>query len=400
MQLGDQLRMEAKAGVALVIGFNIHGLAVARALHKSGVEVYALAQKSDLPSVRTRFANVLICEDILAGDLIKVLLEYRSRFPADRPVVLFPTNDNMVHQIAENWILLEGSYIISWAHCRDLILELPQKDCLADYCERAQILYPKSIVLNNEIDLLAFTDAAFPAIVKPVRPLSSFKAIIVENKQAVANLFKLYPKDPPFLFQQYIAGGDETLWFCTMFLSAGRELCAITGRKLRSSPKGTGMGSVVESRENSEILNLSRKFIDGLDLSGPVAMEFKRDSDGKFWFIEPNVGRTEYCVDLIVQSGTNLPLIEYQVALGLDVSLPCQSTLPSIWFDTERDPLGFWWAVYKSRSLQPYGRVPVFPYFGQGDAWPVMQSTYGFLKSLVNFAKRRCLRGFQSVIAN
>ena len=38
-----------------------------------------------------------------------------------------------------------------------------------------------------------------------------------------------------------------------------------------------------------------------------MAVEFKRSADGRLWMIEPNVGRTEYCVDVCIGNGFDLP---------------------------------------------------------------------------------------------
>ena len=102
--------------------------------------------------------------------------------------------------------------------------------------------------------------------------------------------------------------------------------------------------------------------------------------------------RSKYSVDLIIQYGINLPLIEYQVAEDLGVSLHPQPMSPTIWFDTERDPLGFLWAALKSGSLCPFGRIPVFPYLGHADKGPLIFALSRAVQRLIKGAWRKITR--------
>jgi hypothetical protein len=91
--------------------------------------------------------------------------------------------------------------------------------------------------------------------------------------------------------------------------------------------------------------------------------------------IEPNAGRTEYCVDLAIQAGFNLPVIEYHHALGHDLAaLAPGHSIPQLWADTDKDPycLGTLPPGEVSRRAGPAG--PVFPYRGHGDPLPLMAS--------------------------
>src|SRR5262249_54862033 len=116
-------------------------------------------------------------------------------------------------------------------------------------------------------------------------------------------------------------------------------------------------------------------FLQQLDLSGPVAVEFKRDAAGRFWFIEPNVGRTEYCVDLAIQAGFDLPVLEYLHVTGA----PVQQALPArtrarVWFDTDKDPRCFITNLKWLRDANGRLRRPIFPFLGHRDWQPLSVS--------------------------
>ncbi len=149
----------------------------------------------------------------------------------------------------------------------------------------------------------------------------------------------------------------------------------LTSRKLAASPPGLGQGTIFTTERNAEIEDLTRQFLKGLDLSGPVALEFKRDNRGQYWMIEPNVGRTEYCVDLAIQSGINLPWIEYCQATGRTVGEEFRVLRQDrTWFDTDKDPLCYLRNRKKLYSGPTPAGAPVFPFVGTSDPKPLMAS--------------------------
>ncbi|MBI5618900.1 MAG: GNAT family N-acetyltransferase [Gammaproteobacteria bacterium] len=382
-----RLQADGEAPLALVIGMSIQGLAVARALARNGVRVHALEQTRQPPGTRTRYATLHYATGVNSDRLVDILLELRPRLPSTKPVVLFPGSDNMVRAIANGWEQLAPHYALSWHESRELVLYLQNKDHLENLCDEKGIAYPKSVLVSEDADLeTVFAKLAFPLLVKPIRPLSGFKAIKIQARHELFELLNQYRADLPYLVQEWIEGDEKQLLFCTMYMDHGRPLCHFTGRKLRSRPRGLGMGTVVESCDDEEALRISRQFVENLPLSGPIAVEFKRDPAGKYWLIEPNVGRTEYSVDLLIQNGINLPLIEYWSAQGFDVDVPPYRR-PVVWFDSERDTLAYPQLCLESGSLKPVGKHPVFPYLGHGDAGPFLHST-----------RNRLLRPVQGVV--
>ncbi|HEY8508705.1 MAG TPA: hypothetical protein VIL32_10130, partial [Steroidobacteraceae bacterium] len=295
---------------ALVVGLSIHGLAVVRALARSGVQVHALCEAEDppQPTAYTRYAKVHIRAGLNTEALTSHLLEIAKTIGAAGRIVLFPTSDRMTRCIANAWPQLAGHYLLSWADCRDLVLQLQRKDSLAAWCDRAGIDYPRSRVLSDPSGCAAIaSELRFPVVIKPAQPLSSFKAIRATSPEEIEQCCADYPRDLPFVVQEWIEGPEPSLYACTTFLDRGKPLFFFTSRKIAACPPGLGQGTVFETVDAPQIRELTARFLAPLGLSGQAAVEFKRDAAGKFWFIEPNVARTEYCVDLAIQSGFNLP---------------------------------------------------------------------------------------------
>lgn len=358
---------------ALVVGLTIQGLAVARALQAAGITVYVVERGRGAAAAHSKFIRLFVRPGIQPKELTKTLVDLRVEMPEDR-VVLFPCSDRSVRAIARNWETLGAHYLLSWAEHREKIALMTRKSEVIAHAQQMDVAYPKVVRLASTVDVGLVEDLRYPVILKPDRPPGGFKTYLAEDAQELQNFVHERQDALPIVAQEYIAGGDSNLRFCTMFLDHGRELGYRTGYKLRSYPPALGRGTVLAITFDAQVLAAARQYFLGTALSGPVSIEFKRDSSGELWMIEPNVGRTEYCVDAIIHSGLNLPLLEYRYTLGEsgleDLSLGDAKDI--IWYDTQTDPLAYIKLCLSTRSLRPYGKQAVFPFWGFGDVKPIL----------------------------
>lgn len=389
----------ALAQSALVVGFSIHGLAVARALALQGVQVHCLADSHvpPYPTTHTRYAKVHSRPSLNTAPMATYLLDLADEIGSPHKIVLFPTSDRIVKAIGAAWEQLQARYLLSWSHCRELVLKLQRKDSIAECCELAGVRYPRTrdILSPSDVDA-SVAGLQFPLVIKPAQPLSSFKAIKIGAVSELRRYISQYAADLPFVVQEWIEGPEPSLYSCTTLLDRGAPLFMFTSRKIAASPPGTGQGTVFETIDNSEIREISAQFLRHMDLSGPVAVEFKRDAEGRFWLIEPNVGRTEYCVDLAIQSGFNLPYLEYLKATGAASmpSLPTQHQ-ECAWFDTDKDIACFLANLRMLRAESGERRKIVFPYVGHDDWRPLAASFVQRVGYYFRAAGNRATRSFR-----
>lgn len=367
---------------ALVIGLCSHGISATRGLHQAGVDVYALEQNMAIPGVKTNSVKqVFQVADFSAQNLIPILISIRKQLSQYEHVVLIPTNDNHVRQIGKAFDQLAGHYLLSWSACLDLILRLQKKSELEEISRAQGLNYPKSAVITS-VDAAAscVVDFRYPIIIKPVQPLSSFKTQLATNLPELLALLQQFRADLPILAQEYIAGGDESLYFGALMLDHGALVQGMVGRKLSSFPPAQGQTTVAEVVIEPEVLALTQQFFQGFQLSGPVSLELKKAPDGSFWVIEPTVGRTDFWAELCVAAGFNQPYQEFLIAQGIaPVTGPLATDVA--WYDAERSPLAYWRAAWQHASLRPFGKRPVFTFFRLRDPRP-------FGRACLDLAKR------------
>jgi D-aspartate ligase len=270
-------------------------------------------------------------------------------FPSIRPV-LFLTNDNMSDAVSKQSELISKYYRLSWGHCADATARLLKKENIENRCLETGLSYPASRTVG---DVAAFPSQTqklrFPVIVKPSKPLSTFKTLIVPKADDHLTILSPHASSVPFIVQEFIPGDDRKISFCALFLDRGEVVCNFEGRKIQSRPMGHTTIAIPFS--DPELLAYTKRFFAGLGLSGPVSLEVKRDKDGTMWVIEPTVGRTDFWVSLCIVAGVNLPLIEYRNQIGLEV-LPAHKTVSRrvVWLNGERDPLGLFRLAYLAPS--------------------------------------------------
>lgn len=368
--MGNTLVHRDSDSAALVIGFTIQGLAIARALRKSGVNVYAIVQGGHdgrvikHPALYSDNATILYADNLRAEGLVDALLTARKVIPESR-VVLYPVTDNSVIALAKQWPALDSEYILSWASCRGEVECIVEKRNLPGYCESADVLYPKTFVIDSDEDINpCLKNLGFPILLKPNKQGFSFKTHRCDTSRELISFVQSRASDWPLIAQEWVEGGDSSLYFYTCFSINGDEYFGFSGRKVRASPPGVGIATVLETFDEPGVRDAAQKLLPELKVSGPIAMEFKKDSEGNFRFIEANVGRMEFCVDLAIQAGFNLPYVEFNYATG--APLPMAETWQDcIWFDTDKEPLCYAMLCLTEGTLRPHGKSPVLPYHGQ-----------------------------------
>jgi predicted ATP-grasp superfamily ATP-dependent carboligase len=208
-----------------------------------------------------------------------------------------------------------------------------------------------------------------PVIVKPVRPLSRFKVKRLARADDIRRVVDEYRSELPFLVQDWVPGEDETLFFGALYLDQGEVVASYLGQKVRSHPPALGGTSMARSGSAPEVLELTGRFFEGLRMSGPVSLELKRDPQGRYWVIEPTVGRTDFWLECCIANGVDLPVIEYCRVTGRPLPETRQVNR-AVWIETEMDPRAVYWYLFSPKGWLRIRLPPAFPYWKRGDLPP------------------------------
>lgn len=353
---------------AVVVGVCAHGLAIVRSLARHGVDVHIVEANAALPGLRSRYGMKHLVEDINGPGLVGALLHLRDIFKSSCNPVLFLTNDRMIRVVAERAGEVAAAYRLSWEASAKQVADLNSKDLIERRCKEVGLNYPRTVVLERPADVLALgATIRWPQIIKPSRPLSSFKVKVADSWADAAAFLRSRGADFPVLLQEWIPGDDTRIYFSALYLDRGSPLVRFDGRKLRSFPMGHT--TVAEPYKNDAVFECARRFFRGSDVSGPASLEMKEDDNGRLWVIEPTVGRTDFWLDLCIANGVNLPVVEYDHQVGEAVS-PTHVSNDFVWINAERDLIALPWYVFHLSSASRFIRRLRFTYFDAHDPQP------------------------------
>jgi D-aspartate ligase len=359
---------------AVVVGAGLNALGVVRSLGQLGVKVAVLAKNANSPAALSRYASRLVLIEGYTG-LPSALAELAKQL-GGRPV-LFLTEEEAVRIASEARELLLSSYRFRLGP-HSLMLELTHKEGVQAQAERHGLPIPRAVRLNRQSDLDALENLRFPCVLKPGLKHAGYgarfkKAYVVNSADEARKLFdEISPVLPDLVVQEWIEGGDDAIYFCLQYMgSNGRAVASFTGRKLRAwPPQVGGTASCMSAADAGEELNaMTERFFAAVGFQGMGSMEYKRDvRDGRFYVVEPTVGRTDYQEEVATINGNNLPFAAYCYECGLpapEVSLKA----PTIW----REPTSDRWSEQKQGAHLAFTKHKVIDaYFRWNDMRPWM----------------------------
>jgi D-aspartate ligase len=321
----------------VVVGVGwVAGLAAIRSLGRAGVRVLAVDDRRSALGFRSRYAEARLAPTREGRAYVDFLRSLGDG-------VVFPTHDDDLEAIAR---------------ARDELsftCPFPAWDVLgAIQDKRHQLAAAREVGVAAPRTADEPTDAlGFPVLVKPSNPTAFRRRFGVKAfRCATAAQLERHFDDArdfrPFV-QEWIPGGDDTLWTVGSYLAAdGEELGLFTGRKLRQTPREIGTARVAEARWLPELAADALKLLRALSFHGISQVELKRDPrDGRYKLIEVNPRLWEWH-GLAAACGVDLARIAYLDAIG---ERPAPATMNG---DGRR------WAITLARGARPVPQRPPY----------------------------------------
>jgi len=289
----------------MVVGVGwVAGLAAIRSLGRAGVHVLAVDDRRSALGFRSRFAEMRVAP-ARSGP---AYVDYLRTLGAG---VVFPTHDDDLETIAR--ARDELAFVCPFPGW-DVLGRVQDKRHQLVVAAEVGVAVPRTA--DEPTDTLGF-----PVLVKPSDPTGfrrrfGVKAFRCSSAGELERHFGHARDFRPFV-QEWIPGGDDTLWTVGSYLAAdGEELGLFTGRKLRQTPREIGTARVAESRWLAGLAADALNLLRALRFHGISQVELKRDPrDGRHKLIEVNPRLWEWH-GLAAACGVDLARIAYLDAIG------------------------------------------------------------------------------------
>lgn len=376
---------------ALVIHARRTGLGVIRSLGRMGVEVYA-ADEYAAPGFYSRHVR----KSVISPRLVDVgeeafadwLVSFGKAVAGEDRVVLFTASDDYLVIIAKYWDKL-SPYFISTSETNEVMLRKNlQKDQMYLIAEAAGVPYPTTYYSAS----LSINDLRYPVVVKPTLRKSSdkdigsriFKVRKCADQEALGQALALLREEGvDFIVQEFIEGGDESLYTVGLFANRGAVLASGCARKLRQFPPATGECSFGELVDAPDIRAAAEAYVSQSGVTGICQIEFKKSGEA-FYLMEINP-RPWSWISLMEYGGVNLPYLACESVSGREIGISVvQNRVGGTWIFAlmdlkyhvlENNTISF------PRFLYDLVRANRHAYWDWVDPLPFFAAVYQFLKN-------------------
>jgi D-aspartate ligase len=361
---------------AVVVGGadNCGGLGIVRSLAHANIPIFVLDTAGSAPALYSRYARKVLVSAVSGPQFVRELLTLQSALQS-RPV-LFLTSDDAALTVSEFRSELEAAYRLRLpSHQR--LTELMQKNTFEQVATELNFPVPRSMRIRTLNDLSNLAGLNAPLVVKPSVKSELYLKHQFERgyrvsslKEAEAVCRRILPILPDLIVQEWIEGTDDELYFCLQYRGEAGARVAFSGRKLSIWPPeiGTTASCTAAPQEDAELTGLTDRFFDAVAFTGMGGMEFKRDSrTGRFFMIEPTVGRVDWQEEVATLNGVNIPVAAYRHEIG--EPLPARTLAPPvIW----RDGARHWKAVRAGHACKAPAAAVVDAYWRLNDPLPAI----------------------------
>lgn len=289
----------------LILRSDSHGgLNIMKSLGPLGIDVYNLDHSFTAPANFSRHCRGLFMWDIEHApdrESLAFLSEVQERI--GRPPILIPTTDRTARFVARWSSVLRGLFIFP-EQSPDLVSELSSKQGMYGLATQHGIPTPKCAFPRSRVDVEESLETlTFPVMLKAIDPQRLWERAGVKMliARTPAELLENYlrvedPACPNLMIQEYIPGGDDTVWMFNGYFDAASEcLVGFTGKKIRQCPIHRGCTSLGICLPNAPVEETTLRFMKAIGYRGILDIGYRYDArDGlyKVLDVNPRIGAT------------------------------------------------------------------------------------------------------------
>lgn len=348
---------ETKLPPAVVIGLDsLNGIQTVRILARHKIPVIAIAKDPSHHGCRTRLCERIIFTNTAGEELIQTLMALGPELK--QKAVLIPCADMNLFLVSRHRQELEPWYHVVLP-AADVVETLMNKLSFYTFALENGFSIPNTRFINTREDAeRAAAELIFPCVLKPPSSAipeweknSKLKAYRLTSPVELIEYYeksKAWTKD--LIVQEWVEGPDSNLYSCNCYFNARFEpMVTFVARKLRQWPPETGESSLGEECRDDVVLNETLRLFRCAHLHGLGYVEIKKDiRTGKYYIIEPNVGRPTGRSPIAEAGGVELLYTMYCDTLGLPLPENLEQKYQGVkWVDLRRDTQS---AIYHIRK--------------------------------------------------
>jgi predicted ATP-grasp superfamily ATP-dependent carboligase len=279
------------------------GLGILRSLGRLGVPVYVVDSNPHTPAFYSRYCRTRFLRDIddFTDNSLTMLLDVARRI--GQKSILIPTTDNGAIFVANNAEALREWFIFP-NQSAELVNGLCSKKEMYFLAKRFGVPTAETAFPESRADVVEYLrNATFPVMLKGIdgRRLwkrSGKRMYIVHDGRDVLEQYETLEdrENPNLMLQEYIPGGDDTVWMFNGYFNRNSEcLLGFTGKKIRQCPIHRGATSLGVCLKNEIVDRVTRDFMLAIGYQGILDIGYRydsRDHQYKVLDINPRIGAT------------------------------------------------------------------------------------------------------------
>lgn len=291
--------------VTVLSGSGHGSLGIIRTLARLGVPVYAIdSAPATSSAVRSRYCREYTALDIHSAPEPKVIADILEMGRTiGRRSLLIPFSDDGARLVARNFDRLSEWFIYPRQN-PDLVDSLVDKRRMAALAKACGVPTPEIFVPQSRAEWLSYArQARFPLMLKGIdgRKLARRTKQKMMIVRSVDELLQHYdaledPADPNLMVQEYIPGGDDTIWmFNGYFNEVSACLAGFTGKKIRQTPIHKGQTSLGICLSNETVSETTKSLMKQIGYKGILDIGYRfdaRDQQYKVLDVNPRIGAT------------------------------------------------------------------------------------------------------------
>ncbi|MGH9773804.1 MAG: hypothetical protein ACRD50_02530 [Candidatus Acidiferrales bacterium] len=280
------------------------GLNIMRSLGRLGVPLYNVDADRYAPTIASRYCHRNFLWDFdnrPAQESLSYLLQVGQQI--GRRSILIPTTDEASMFVSEHAQALQDWFLFP-IQSAALVRTLASKKEAYFLARKFGVPAPETLFPSSAAEVIDFArTVAYPVVLKGIHggtlwKRTGKKMFIVHTERELLEKYETIEDwdDPNLMLQEYIPGGENTIWMFNGYFDAHSDcLIGFTGKKIRQAPVYTGVTSLGICLKNEIIEKTTKSFMKAIGYKGILDIGYRydaRDGQYKVLDINPRIGAT------------------------------------------------------------------------------------------------------------